>query len=211
MKHGILPLGALAPCLCLAAAACDRQPGTVEDRPDNAATANRADAPSPAPANAADNDAAVTRSILRPDIAAPEAAPPPPEPVSATIAFGQSGLVLDDAGRRQVDALLARPVTRTGGPVILSGHSDTRGHDGDNLVVSRRRAEAVRDYLVEHGIAAERIRVIALGETRPIAPNAHPDGSDDPEGRARNRRVDIEIRPPADSAPARDTRPSTPD
>jgi OOP family OmpA-OmpF porin len=37
------------------------------------------------------------------------------------------------------------------------------------------------------------MRVIALGETRPIAPNAKPDGSDDSAGRARNRRVEIEL------------------
>ena len=54
-------------------------------------------------------------------------------------------------------------------------------------------AEAVRDYLVKNGVSRARIDVIALGERRPIAPNAHADGSDDPEGRARNRRVEIEV------------------
>ena len=55
------------------------------------------------------------------------------------------------------------------------------------------RAEAVRDYLVEKGIAADRITVVALGETTPLVPNARPDGSDDPEARARNRRVEVAV------------------
>jgi OOP family OmpA-OmpF porin len=57
--------------------------------------------------------------------------------------------------------------------------------------MSRKRAEAVRDYLAGKGIARTAMTVIARGETRPIAPNARPDGSDDSAGRARNRRVEI--------------------
>jgi len=135
------------------------------------------------------------RSIIRPDVAPSPTPPPPPEPIEAVIAFGASGLKLDDAGRQAVDALLAQETTRTGGPIILRGNTDSRGADGDNRVASRKRAEAVRDYMVGKGVAPERIQVIALGEARPIAPNARPDGSDDPEGRAKNRRVDVEIRP----------------
>ena len=55
----------------------------------------------------------------------------------------------------------------------------------------------MRDYLESKDVAPDRISVIALGETRPIAPNANEDGSDNPEGRARNRRVEIEVQPPA--------------
>ena len=62
-------------------------------------------------------------------------------------------------------------------------------------MASKKRAEAVAHYLEKHGVAKDRITVIALGEGRPIAPNAKLDGSDDPEGRARNRRVDISVTP----------------
>jgi OOP family OmpA-OmpF porin len=54
--------------------------------------------------------------------------------------------------------------------------------------------------------------VIGLGEDRPVAPNAHLDGSDDPEGRARNRRVEIEVTPvpaEADTADANASEPSS--
>ncbi|MFT3977764.1 MAG: OmpA family protein [Sphingomonas bacterium] len=134
-----------------------------------------------------------TKSILRPDVAPPEPAPPPLEPITRTIAFGASGLALDDPGRRMLDDLLHQPATAAGGRIVLRGNTDSRGSDSANLIVSRRMAEAVRDYLVKHGIDRERISVIALGERRPVAPNAHADGSDDPEGRARNRRVEIEV------------------
>lgn len=137
------------------------------------------------------------KSILRPDVAAPEPAPPPLEPISATVAFGASGARLDDSGRQTIDDLIGKPTVAAGGPIILRGNTDARGSDQANLVVSRRMAEAVRDYLVKKGIEPDRISVIALGERRPIAPNAKEDGSDDPEGRARNRRVEVEVKLPA--------------
>jgi len=134
-----------------------------------------------------------SRSILRPDIAAPMPELPPIEPIHAVISFGASSFALDEAGRVALDALLDEPATKSGGAIVLRGHSDSRGSDGDNRAASRVRAEKVRDYLVEKGVAPERITLIALGETRPVAPNATLDGSDDPEGRARNRRVDVDV------------------
>ncbi len=74
------------------------------------------------------------------------------------------------------------------GRLVLRGHSDSEGDDAANRIMSRKRAEAVRDYLARKGLERSRMSVIALGETRPIAPNAKPDGSDDSAGRARNRR-----------------------
>src|SRR3546814_11067471 len=80
-----------------------------------------------------------------------------------------------------------------GGAITVRGHSDSRGSDSDNLRVSEARAQAVADYLVTKGIAADRMTVLGVGETRPIARNAHLDGSDDEQGRAKNRRVDDEV------------------
>lgn len=156
--------------------------------------------------NAAQNAVEPSRSILRPEVAEPEEKPPI-EPASAVIAFGASPMALDDAARAALDALLATPAMAAGGQILLRGHSDSRGSDGDNRVASRRRAEAVRDYLIEKGVAAQRITLFALGETRPVAPNARDDGTDDPDGRARNRRVEVVVAlpvivPPAPAAPA---------
>lgn len=134
-----------------------------------------------------------SRSILRPDIAPSTPEPPTIAPVHAVVSFGRSPFALDEAGRATIDALLDKPAVKNGGAIVLRGHSDSRGSDGDNRAASRVRAERVRDYLIEKGIAPERITLIALGETRPVAPNAMPDGTDDPEGRAKNRRVEIDV------------------
>src|SRR3546814_16131383 len=82
-----------------------------------------------------------------------------------------------------------------GGAITVRGHSDSRGSDSDNLRVSEARTKAVADYLVTKGIAADRMTELGVGETRPIAPNAHLDGSDDEQGRAKNRRVDVQGAP----------------
>lgn len=79
---------------------------------------------------------------------------------------------------------------------VVEGHTDAKGSDGYNLKLSARRAESVKSYLVgSESFAADAITAAALGESRPVAPNALPDGTDDPEGRQKNRRVEIVVRP----------------
>jgi outer membrane protein OmpA-like peptidoglycan-associated protein len=75
--------------------------------------------------------------------------------------------------------------------VTVTGHSDGRGEPAYNLDLSRRRAEAVRTALAEQVGAGFTFEVAGRGETEPVAPNQNADGSDNPEGRARNRRVVI--------------------
>lgn len=77
--------------------------------------------------------------------------------------------------------------------VIIGGHTDAKGDDAYNNALSMRRARSVAERL---GDAAGRTLIAeGFGETRPVAPNARPDGTDDPEGRQKNRRVEIRIRP----------------
>lgn len=155
-------------------------------------------------ANVAENETEAPRSILRPEVVEKDE-PPRIEPVEAVIAFGASPMKLDDAAQKAIDAVIDAPATKAGGAITLRGHSDSRGSDGDNMVASRIRAELVRDDLVEKGIAKDRITLVALGEGRPISPNVKDDGSDDPEGRAKNRRVEIMVAaPPLAEAPAKD-------
>ncbi len=158
------------------------------------------------------NNQASGTSVMRPEVtaevAAPEPAPPAPEPLRLVISFPQ-GAELDAAAREALDELIARPAFAAGGAVTLSGHSDASGSDADNLATSRRRAEAVRDYLLAMGVKADRITLVALGERRPVAPNALPDGSDDPEGRQRNRRVDVLVAPGAPPVAAPSPTPPT--
>ncbi len=82
--------------------------------------------------------------------------------------------------QRVADVLRRYPETT----IVVEGHTDSRGSDAYNQVLSEKRAQAVRTALVEMGVAAERIEAVGYGESRPIS-------SDD----AVNRRVSITIRP----------------
>lgn len=84
--------------------------------------------------------------------------------------------------------------------VLIAGHTDSIGSASYNLDLSIQRAKSVKEYLVEHGIDADRLQTKGYGETRPIAPNTKPDGSDNPEGRAKNRRVELHVIKDADGS-----------
>ncbi len=145
------------------------------------------------PDNAVATEEEAKKSIIRPEIEPSPTPTPPAEPVELTVPFPAKGAQPDPAGIALLDTLVADPVLALGGPITIWGHSDSTGSDAANLTASRKRAEAARDYLVEKGVAADRITVIALGEARPIAPNRKLDGTDDPEGRDKNRRVEIKV------------------
>jgi photosystem I P700 chlorophyll a apoprotein A2 len=79
-------------------------------------------------------------------------------------------------------------------PVRVDGHTDAVGSPDYNRSLSQRRADAVRDWLATSGgVAAGRLSARGLGETQPVAPNQNPDGSDNPAGRQKNRRVEVVI------------------
>ena len=77
--------------------------------------------------------------------------------------------------------------------IAVEGHADAIGSQNYNLDLSQRRADSVARELVFSGVEKERIVVRNFGESRPVAPNTRPDGSDNPEGRALNRRVELFI------------------
>jgi outer membrane protein OmpA-like peptidoglycan-associated protein len=77
-------------------------------------------------------------------------------------------------------------------PMLIGGHTDGKGTHPYNMKLSENRADAVKNWLVANAsIAGSRITTQGWGETKPVAPNEKPDGSDDPEGRQKNRRVEI--------------------
>ena len=86
--------------------------------------------------------------------------------------------------------------------VRIEGHTDSRGNEQRNVRLSQERADAVRDALVERGVASDRLSSIGYGPTRPIADNETRDG------RAANRRVEFHIQTEgavADSVPTDET------
>ncbi len=73
---------------------------------------------------------------------------------------------------------------RASARVRIAGHTDGVGDPEENQRLSEARAEAVRDYLVSHGIDASRVEAVGYGDTQPVASN------DTDEGRAQNRRIE---------------------
>jgi len=79
--------------------------------------------------------------------------------------------------------------------INLEGHTDSVGSDQYNRDLSMKRALSVREWFIENSdIPARRFKFFGLGESRPVSPNANPDGSDNPDGRQKNRRVTIVVK-----------------
>ncbi|PZU75823.1 MAG: OmpA family protein [Brevundimonas sp.] len=83
-----------------------------------------------------------------------------------------------------------------GAQITIGGHTDAKGDDAYNEALSLRRARSVADRL-QSPAAGRSIKAEGFGERRPVAPNTRPDGADDPDGRQKNRRVEIRITPRA--------------
>ncbi|MBI4740869.1 MAG: OmpA family protein [Betaproteobacteria bacterium] len=95
-----------------------------------------------------------------------------------------------EATLTQVAALIAEyPRSR----VRIDGHTDGKGDGAYNQKLSERRAGAIKDWLVARGAKAANLAAKGWGRSKPVAANAKPDGSDNPEGRQANRRVEIRI------------------
>jgi outer membrane protein OmpA-like peptidoglycan-associated protein/tetratricopeptide (TPR) repeat protein len=77
--------------------------------------------------------------------------------------------------------------------IELSSHTDGKGADAYNLRLSQARAQSCVDYLIKKGIAKKRMEPKGYGMRKPVAPNKNPDGSDNPDGRAINRRTEFKI------------------
>jgi outer membrane protein OmpA-like peptidoglycan-associated protein len=103
-------------------------------------------------------------------------------------ASGQSQLRAEARENLQkiIDLINANP----GASVLIEGHTDSQGSANLNQVLSQRRAEAVRDALIQQGVDGGRLRAVGLGKDRPVADNGSA------EGRARNRRVEVVVEKP---------------
>jgi outer membrane protein OmpA-like peptidoglycan-associated protein len=84
--------------------------------------------------------------------------------------------------------------TFPGGAIQVRGHTDATGSASANQALSERRAGAARQYLLDHRVDATGVTAVGLGSSQPLAEEANPDGSPDPEGQAFNRRVEIVVR-----------------
>jgi NitT/TauT family transport system substrate-binding protein len=106
-----------------------------------------------------------------------------------TVKFGVDNAELDTAARKVIDDQVSLlPKTFSGAYIRVEGNTDNTGNADRNRALSRRRAQAVIDYLVnKYQLSPNQFVAVGNGPDKPDAPN------DTPEGRARNRRTDISI------------------
>ncbi len=78
-------------------------------------------------------------------------------------------------------------------PARIESFTDSLGPESDNQSVTEKRAITVRGWLVNHGLVPQSTLAEGFGSRNPVAPNDRPDGSDNPTGRQKNRRIEIVI------------------
>ena len=101
---------------------------------------------------------------------------------------------LTDEAKETIDTSLYKILIQNPSIIIeILSHTDSKGQDDYNLRLSQARAESVVKYLIEKGIDKKRLSSKGYGETKPIARNENTDGSDNPDGRAMNRRTEFRV------------------
>jgi len=109
--------------------------------------------------------------------------------MSEAILFDLNSTALKPGAKQQLEKMAEVMVRYPDNDILVTGHTDNTGSEKYNQDLSERRAKAVKNYLILKGISAGRITSMGFGETMPVASNATP------EGRQKNRRVEIEIKP----------------
>lgn len=130
---------------------------------------------------------------VAPAPAAPAAPAPAPIPTSEKVSFAADAFfdfdktVLKADGKAKLDDLVSKLNGMDLEVIIAVGHTDSIGTDAYNEKLAVRRAEAVKAYLVSKGVETNRVYTEGKGEKQPVADNKTA------EGRAKNRRVEIEV------------------
>jgi OOP family OmpA-OmpF porin len=128
-----------------------------------------------------------------PPAAPPPPPPPPPAPTSEKVTFAADAFfdfgksTLKPEAKAKLDDLVAKTSGVNLEVIIAVGHTDSVGGDAFNQKLSVSRAEAVKAYLTSKGVEKNRVYTEGKGEKQPVADNKTA------EGRAKNRRVEIEV------------------
>jgi OmpA-OmpF porin, OOP family len=158
------------------AAGCATEPPKPEPKPAPPPAPKPAPAPAPAPAPEK-----------------PKPAPEKPKPVAEKVTFAADVLfdfdkaVIKPEGKSKLDDIANKVKSVNLEVVIAIGHADSVGSDAYNQRLSVRRSESVKAYMVSKGIEPNRVYTEGKGEKQPVADNKTADG------RAKNRRVEIEV------------------
>jgi OmpA-OmpF porin, OOP family len=165
------------------AAGCATEPPKPEAQP----------APPPAPVPAPKPPPPPEPKPRAPEPEKPKPEPEKPKPVAEKVTFAADVLfdfdkaVIKPEGKSKLDDISNKAKGANLEVVIAIGHADAVGSDAYNQRLSVRRAESVKAYLVSKGIEGNRVYTEGKGEKQPVAENKTADG------RAKNRRVEIEV------------------
>lgn len=176
-----------------AAAAVEPEPALApEPAPVPAAAAEPAPEPAPVPATAAETApvpaAAEPTPAPVPALEAATAAPSAEKfSYSADAFFDFDKSVLKPEGKAKLEDLVSKLQGTDLEVIVATGHTDWTGTDAYNMKLSMRRAKAVKAFLVSKGIPESRVFTEGKGERQPVADNRSR------EGRAQNRRVEVEV------------------
>ena len=183
-----------APVVETPAPAVAEVPAVVDAAPAAMEAPALAEAP-PAPPAIVEAPPAIVEAPPAPAAVAPPkpAAPVAPAPTAVKVTFETDTFfafdksVLQPAGKAKLEDLVSKLQGTDIEVIVATGHTDSTGTDDYNQKLSMRRANAVKAFLVSKGLPAERVFTEGKGEKQPVASNKTA------EGRAKNRRVEVEV------------------
>jgi outer membrane protein OmpA-like peptidoglycan-associated protein len=110
---------------------------------------------------------------------------------SLALYFEYDQAQLHPRAQKQLEIVAGLLKSDPGKKLHITGHTDAKGTDDYNLRLSLSRADTVKKQLSALGVSESQIITTAAGKAQPLSPNQKADGSDDPEGRSKNRRAEI--------------------
>jgi outer membrane protein OmpA-like peptidoglycan-associated protein len=161
---------------------------------------------------------AAANGVASSSSAAMTATPGAPQQLAVTVMslgsdvlFDTNSAALRSAAEAQLTQIARVLSSHSDLPVLIRGYTDSKGSVAANRTLSRKRAEAVREWLVAHvSNKAQNITVQGFGAASPLVPNTNPDGSDNPTARQKNRRVTVTIPQHRELVPAPQLRATQP-
>ena len=110
---------------------------------------------------------------------------------SLALYFEYDRAELHPRAQKQLEIVAGLLKSDTNRKLDIAGYTDAKGGDDYNIRLSQARAETVKKQLVALGVPSDQVITTAMGKAQPLGPNQKADGTDDPEGRSRNRRAEI--------------------
>jgi outer membrane protein OmpA-like peptidoglycan-associated protein len=110
---------------------------------------------------------------------------------SLALYFEYDQAQLHPRAKKQLEIVAGLLKSNASRKLQIAGHTDAKGTDNYNIQLSQSRAESVKQQLVALGVSQDQIVTTGLGKAQPLGPNQKADGTDDPQGRSKNRRAEI--------------------